>query len=263
MRQEPNIADYNREAWNRQVERENRWTTPVSPEQVAAAREGRVEVVLTPVKIVPQSWYPPLKGARVLCLASGGGQQAPLFAAAGAEVTVFDNSDAQLARDEEVAQREGLALNTAQGDMRDLSRFEAESFDLVFHPCSISFIPDPRPVFDEVFRVLKPGANYLLGACNPLLYIFDYEKSKKGELFVRHHIPYSDLEQLSEAELEAMRADDEPLCFGHRLEDLIGGQTDAGFHITGFFEDILNDSDENPLDQHIATIIATRARKPD
>ena len=71
----------------------------------------------------------------VLCLASGGGQQGPILAAAGANVTVFDNSPAQLRQDELVARREGLSIRTVQGDMRDLSAFADGSFDLIFHPC--------------------------------------------------------------------------------------------------------------------------------
>ena len=70
----------------------------------------------------------------MLCLASGGGQQGPILAAAGAEVTVFDASEKQLAQDRLVAEREGLSLTTVQGDMADLSCFDDESFDFIFHP---------------------------------------------------------------------------------------------------------------------------------
>ena len=55
----------------------------------------------------------------VLCLASAGGQQAPIFAAAGAMVTSFDNSPVQLAKDELVADRDGLDIHLVQGDMAD------------------------------------------------------------------------------------------------------------------------------------------------
>jgi 2-polyprenyl-3-methyl-5-hydroxy-6-metoxy-1,4-benzoquinol methylase len=56
-----------------------------------------------------------------LCLASGGGQQAPILAAAGASVTVFDASDAQLGSDRAVATRHGLDVTTVKGFMDDLS----------------------------------------------------------------------------------------------------------------------------------------------
>ena len=128
------VRRYNRRAWDREVERGQKWTVPVEPEAIAAARQGRWEVVLTPTRPVPRSWFPDLRGADVLCLASGGGQQGPLLAAAGARVTVLDNSPGQLARDREVADRDALSLETVQGDMANLSMFGDGSLDVIFHP---------------------------------------------------------------------------------------------------------------------------------
>src|SRR5215212_11680709 len=128
------VREHNREAWDNEVERCNEWTVPVGTDVIEAARRGRWEVLLTETRPVPRVWFPDLEGLDVLCLASGGGQQAPIFAAAGANVTVLDNSPGQLAQDRLVAERESLDLTTIQGDMRDLSAFAEGSFDLVFHP---------------------------------------------------------------------------------------------------------------------------------
>jgi SAM-dependent methyltransferase len=126
---------HTRRAWDRQVELGNEWTVPVSADVVARARGGDWSVVLIGYEPVPRDWFPDqLAGADVLCLASGGGQQGPVLAAAGARVTVFDNSPRQLERDEQVAARDGLPLRTVLGDMRDLGAFPDASFDLVFHP---------------------------------------------------------------------------------------------------------------------------------
>ena len=119
-----NIPKHNRSAWDRQVETGNKWTVPVSPEVISAARQGRWSVMLTPKKPVPHEWFGEIGGVRVLCLASGGGQQGPVLAAAGAVVTVLDNSPAQLAQDRYVAEREGLRLDLQLGEMTDLSRFD-------------------------------------------------------------------------------------------------------------------------------------------
>src|SRR5437016_10566582 len=108
------ILSYNRRAWDRKVAEGDRWTVPVGPEVIAAARRGDWQVVLTPTRPVPREWFPDLAGLDVLCLASGGGQQGPVLAAAGAAVTVLDASPAQLARDRLVAEREGLALRTVE-----------------------------------------------------------------------------------------------------------------------------------------------------
>ena len=157
------VRRYNREAWDREVERGNKWTVPVGGDVIEAARRGRWEVVLTETKPVPMAWFPDLEGADVLCLASGGGQQAPVLAAAGANVTVLDNSPRQLEQDLFVAERDSLALKTVEGDMADLLVFPDESFDLVFHPVSNLFVPEVRPVWAESFRVARgfcwPGSS--------------------------------------------------------------------------------------------------------
>src|SRR3954462_7156211 len=110
------IRDYNRAAWDNEVGRDNVWTVPVSAEVIEAARQGRWEVLLTETKPVPRQWFPDLKDLDVLCLASGGGQQAPVLAASGARVTVMDNSPRQLEQDRKVAERDSLELTTIEGD---------------------------------------------------------------------------------------------------------------------------------------------------
>ena len=255
------VQDHNREAWDREVERGNQWTVPVGPEVIEAARRGRWEVLLTNTTPVPEAWFPDTRGLDVLCLASGGGQQGPVLAAAGANVTVLDNSPKQLAQDRLVAERDSLTLETVQGDMADLSRFDDESFDLVFHPVSNLFAPDVRPVWAEAFRVLRRGGSLLAGFLNPAVYIFDLELAdREGELRVRHTLPYADAISLSEEEVRQQVERGEPLEFGHPLEDQIGGQLDAGFLIAGFYED--RHGDDDPIAAHMPTLIATRAIKP-
>jgi SAM-dependent methyltransferase len=249
------IRKYNRDAWNHQVGAGNRWTVPVGPQVTAAAQRGEWSVVLTPTKPAPREWFPPLAGLDVLCLASGGGQQGPVLAAAGASVTVFDNSPAQLAQDRFVAERDGLAITTVEGDMADLSVFPDGQFGLIFHPCSNCFVPDVRAVWREAARVLRPGGVLLAGFCNPFLYLFDESKMEQGEFEVRYRIPYSDLTSLSDD--ERLRRDErEPLSFGHTLADQIGGQLDSGLVLTGFYEDV---SENWKLSAHIPCFAATRA----
>jgi len=155
------IRRYNSRAWDKQVRDKSPWTVPVSPAEVAAARGGQWSIKLTCTRPVPAAWLPPMSACRVLCLAGAGGQQGPLLAAAGATVTVLDNSPAQLAQDRLVADREGLALETLVGDMADLSVLGDQSFDLIIHPVSNCFVPDVQPVWQEAFRVLRPGGAML------------------------------------------------------------------------------------------------------
>jgi SAM-dependent methyltransferase len=256
-----NIPEYNRNAWDRLVEQDDPWTRPVDEKTIAAARAGNWSIVLTPIKPVPRNWFPEnLAGQRVLCLASGGGQQGPVLAAAGAIVTVLDNSVKQLEQDAFVARREGLCITAELGDMCDLQRFPAQTFDLVIHPVSNLFIESVTPLWREAARVLKPGGTLLAGFANPLSFIFDLQMMEENKLVVRHSIPYADIRDLAEQELQKLIAKNAPVCHGHSLHDQIQGQIDAGFVLTGLYED---KATSGVLNNYIDTFIATRSIKSD
>lgn len=256
------IREYNRFAWDREVERGNQWTVPVSEGVIATARQGQWKIFLTPSKPVPTGWFPALDGLNVLCLASGGGQQAPILAAAGANVTVLDNSPKQLEQDRLVAERDSLAITTVEGDMADLSMFPDLSFDLIIHPVSNVFVPDIRPVWAEAFRVLRHGEALLSGFSNPVIYLFDHELADRtGILQARYALPYSDVTSLTQEEMQRFIDEEVPLEFSHTLEDQIGGQLDAGFLLTGFYEDSFNEGENDLLSEYMPTFIATRGIK--
>ncbi len=106
--------------------------------------------------------------------------------------------------------------------------------------------------------MLKHGGVLISGFGNPLEYIFDLKEMIEGKLVARHTIPYSDLTSITKAELQDLILDDgEPICFGHTLEDQIGGQIDAGFVIAGFYEDTCG----MEIDRYIKCSITTKAIK--
>jgi SAM-dependent methyltransferase len=258
MMDEEEIRTYNRGAWNLEVKKGNQWTIPVSTDTIAAARKGDWQIVLTPTIPVPRNWFPvKIANCDILCLASGGGQQGPVLAATGANVTVFDNSPRQLERDRLVAERDSLHLTTIEGDMCDLYMFSQDSFDLIIHPVSNCFIPDVLPVWQEAFRVLRHGGALLAGIVNPILYMFDDDLMQKGIFDLKYSIPYSDLTSLPDGGKRYLE-NGEPLAFGHTLQDQIGGQIDAGFVLAGFYEDV---SPNEPISMYTPTFIATRAIK--
>jgi len=257
-----NIVEYNRSAWNKQSSAGSEWCTPVNTATIARARSGDWRVILTPTRPVPRFWFGDLRGKHLLCLASGGGQQAPVLAAAGADVVSLDLSEEQLAKDRLVAERDNLPLHCVQGDMADLSAFEDEYFDLVFHPVSNLFIPEVSVVWAGCYRVLRPGGSLLAGFMNPDYFLFDHEEAQEsGTLTVKYRVPYADVQGLEPKLFEKRLTDGGALEFSHSLEAQIGGQLEAGFVITGFYEDWWLD-EATPLNRFAPTSMATRALKP-
>lgn len=244
--------------WTGLVRQANRWTVPVGEAEIGDSKAGNIRVVLTPTTLVPADWFPP-KGASMLCLASGGGQQVPVLAAAGYRVTSFDLTPLQLEADKTTCERFGLDVSVVQGDMADLSAFADASFDCVFNPCSTTFVPDVVKVYREVARVLKPGGIFMTGWTKPVYYLFDILKLEKGEFVLKYKMPYSDLHSLDENEKNHFKEKGEPLVFGHSLTDLISGQLEAGLSLTHLFEDDWGGKD--PVDAYFKPFVATRSVK--
>ncbi len=151
------VARYNRDRWDRLVGANALFTRPYLDLDAASARQC----------LDPEDRLGDVSGKQVLCLAGGGGQESVAAALLGADVTVLDLSGAQLQRDREAAAHYGVVPRIEQGDMRDLSRFDSASFDLVLHPYALNFVPDARAVFQQVARVVRPGGGYRVMCANP------------------------------------------------------------------------------------------------
>ena len=249
------IVKHNKSAWDNYVDKKDRWTIPVKEEELQNVRNGNWGIVLTPNKPVPKEWFPTLSGLKVLGLASGGGQQGPILATLGADVTIFDNSEKQLQQDKILSDKFNLDIKTVQGDMKDLTVFADNSFDLIFNPCSVVFVDNVLPVWRECFRVLKPGGILMTGLINPIALQLDEESLK-----LVYKQPFSDLYSLPKEKLEDLKNKNEPLVFGHSLTNQIGGQLDAGFNLTAMFEDTWDV--ENKMDDFMPSFIGARAVKP-
>lgn len=253
---------HNQTAWDRMARERGDWSQPVSAEIIQAARAGDWQVQLTPAEM-PSGWLPDVEGKRILCLAASGGQQAPVLAAAGADVVVLDASREQLNLDEWVAQRDELKLQTLLGDMRDLSAFADDSFDVIFHPISNLYVPDLHRVWSECFRVLRHGGRLLSSFYNPVVFVFERNEAlaAEGLLKPRFVLPYADITDLDADELAKKQEANQALVFGHSLADQINGQLQAGFLVAGF-DEVFHPHPRFLIERYMPTFMATYAIKP-
>jgi len=192
-------TDINSETISKWVNDGWEWGTPISHEDYMNAKSGEWGVVLTPTVKVPFEWFSPyinlksrrLDGVKLLGLASGGGQQMPVFAAVGADVTVLDYSDAQLNNERLVAEREEYQINIVKADMTKTLPFDDNSFDIIFHPISNCYVEDVYHVWNECHRVLRKGGILVAGMDNGFTYLFDDESDEP--LLVKNKLPYNPL----------------------------------------------------------------------
>ncbi len=229
------------------------WGVPISHESFAAAKAGRWDVGLTPTKPVPHGWFGELRGKKVLGLASGGGQQMPIFAALGAVCTVLDYSERQLESERLVAEREGYAIEILRADMTKPLPFADESFDLIFHPVSNCYVEAVEPIWRECWRVLKPGGVLLAGLDNGINFLFAGEDETK----VVNALPFNPLK--NPEQMEQLQRDDSGVQFSHTLDEQLGGQLRAGFRLTELYEDTNGAGRLHEL--NIPSFVATRAVK--
>ena len=228
------------------------WGVPTEHDAFLRAKDGDWQVLLTPTKFVPRDWFPKLAGSRVLGLASGGGQQMPIFTAAGAHCTVMDLSQSQLQSERLVADREGYDIEIVRGDMTEPFPFADESFDWIFHPVSNCYIRDVQHVWNECYRVLKPGGVLLAGLDNGVSFAFEDDTGK-----LKYRLPFDPLsdERLYRDCIE----NDWGIQFSHSVEEQVGGQLKAGLRLTDIFQDT---DGAGPLHAfNVPTFFATRAVK--
>jgi SAM-dependent methyltransferase len=236
------VAQFNKERWEALARAGIQYARPMLDMDVDAARRW----------VDPYGVMGDVRGADVLCLAGGGGQQSAAFALLGATVTVIDLSEMQLARDREAAAHYGVSVRTLQGDMRDLGTFADGAFDLVYHAHSMNFVPDTRPVYDEVRRVLCSGGLYRMSCSNPFTMGLDEsEWDGKGYPLHRTYVdgaklvfddPHWEFED-GEGAVQRVRG---PHEYRHTLSTLLNGLVEHGFVLLGVWEEGTGQVDAAP-----------------
>ena len=238
------ISKWCREGWE--------WGKPINHETYVKATRGEWDVYLTPTKVVPHAWFGALSRKKVLGLASGGGQQMPIFAALGAACTVLDYSEEQCSSEKMVAQREGYRIDILQADMTKPLPFEDGTFDLIFHPVSNCYVEEVEGIFRECWRVLKKGGIFLGGYDTGINYVFDEE-----EKTLKYALPFNPLKdpKLYEDSVK----NNWGIQFSHTLAEQIGGQLRAGFTLTDLYED--TNGSGRLHEMNVPSFVATRCVK--
>lgn len=204
-----------------------------------------------------------LRGRRVLCLAAGGGKHGPLFAAAGADVTVVDISPAMLELDREVATERKLKLRTVEASMDQLSALSAAEFDVVFHPVSTCYVPEVAPVYREVARITRVGGLYISQHKQPTSMQADIRPTARGgyEVTECYYVngPLPPVEG-------SLHREEGTLEYLHRWEEIVGDMCRAGFVIEDFLEPMHARLDAVPgsfghRSQYIAPYVRIKARR--
>ena len=248
-----NYQDINAQTIDRWVEEGWEWGIPITHEEFVAAQNGKWDVLLTPTKPVPHTWFGELKGKKVLGLASGGGQQMPIFSALGADCTVLDYSPKQLESEHMVAQREGYNIRIIRADMTKPLPFPDGEFDLIFHPVSNCYVEKVEPVFAECYRILKHGGILLCGLGNEINYLVD-----ENETVISNEMPFNPL--TNDRYKKQLEEEDCGMQFSHTIEEQLGGQLKAGFVLTDIFGD--TNGEGRLHEMNVETYYVTRAAKP-
>ncbi|MCC0680758.1 class I SAM-dependent methyltransferase [Clostridioides sp. ES-S-0005-03] len=235
---------WNKEGWE--------WGQPISHEVFERAKAGDWFVVLTPTKPVPKNWFCDMKNTKILGLASGGGQQMPIFTALGAQCTVLDYSTSQLLSEKKVAEREKYSIELVQADMAKPLPFKDESFGLIFHPVSNCYVEDVLPIWKECYRILKKGGILLSGLDNGINFVFNEEGTE-----FQYRLPFNPLKNKNIYD-ESIQ-NDWGIQFSHTIEEQIGGQLQAEFILTDIYQD--TNGSGNLHEFNIPSFYATRAVK--
>ena len=207
----------------------------------ALARPARDQELAEPLGTVDAcKWLPDsIKGWKVLCLAAGGGRHGPLYAAAGADVTVVDLSPGMLELDRKVAEERRLTIRTVATSMDNLTAFENAEFDLVIHPVSTCYLPRLDRLFAEVARVTRPGGLYISQHKQPTNLQASLE-THTGSYVIEH--AYYDSSPVPSAVRPNRLREPETREFAHRWESILGGICRSGFVI----EDVIEPNHAKP-----------------
>jgi SAM-dependent methyltransferase len=214
-------------------------------------------------KLDPLGWLGgDIRGKRLLCLAAGGGKHGPLYAAAGAVVTVVDISPAQLDLDRQVAAERRLELKTVEASMEDLGMFAGGEFEIVIHPVSTCYVPQIGSVYREIARVVGAQGLYISQHKSPTSLQADVRTRSQGYELTELYYRSGPLPPV----VGSPHREEGTLEYLHRWEEILGLMCRAGFVIEDLIEPLhgKDDAEINSFEhrsRYIAPYVRIKARR--
>jgi hypothetical protein len=206
----------------------------------------------------------------VLCVTAGDAWQGAAFAALGLRTTVVILRPPQLVSDDPAAVQRRHGMECIQADASDLvCLLDGREYDLVYQPVSACCLPDLRPLYQSVARLLQPGGMYWVEHVNPLRMQLDGlgRWSEHG---------YRVVEPITEAEPDLLAGADPDghrpagTCrhYVHSLQSLVGDMCAVGLELVDMRHRTVGDPSAPPGSaEHLASFvppfIAVLARKTD
>ncbi len=148
------------------------------------------------------SLFKPLPGMKILDVGCGTGNFSIKLAEMGCKVTGIDVSEEMLNIAREKIKEKGLDIEVYKMDVYQLD-FADNSFEAVFSMAAFEFIKEPQKAYAEMYRVLKPNGQMLIGTIHRestwgKLYL---EKASKAHSLFKH-AHFKSLEELEALDLK-------------------------------------------------------------
>jgi ubiquinone/menaquinone biosynthesis C-methylase UbiE/ADP-ribose pyrophosphatase YjhB (NUDIX family) len=167
-------------------------------------------------------------GRRAIVLGCGGGQDVVALSKLGAVAVGVDFSKEQLAYARRHAALRGAQnASFAEADIRDLSRFDDESFDIAVSIHALGHVDDAAEVLAEAARVLKPAGLLAISIKHPCFDVSDGPPFQVYRSYWARHRDWTWDLTLATGEFRA---------YFHTLSEWFDMLTAAGFTIERLWE---------------------------
>ncbi len=170
---------------------------------------------------------------RILEIGCGTGKNTVFLVSISEEVVAVDLSEEMLSIAKTKVPTEHVDF--IQADITKSWDFLTGDVDLVTFSLVLEHIKDLQPVFDNVYKILRPGGKVYIGELHPF-------KQYNG----------------TKARFETERGTEVVTCFNHHLSDFTGASQQSGFEIE-YLGEYFDDNDRESLPRILTIILVKRA----